>query len=157
TAHHGRTMRRLFRWLVILGIVGLIGWAAAGPAATYLKERSRITYREAFVTRGRIIAVVNSTGTVKPVQSVSIGTFVSGPIATIPVDFNAQVKKGDVMATIDPRIYEAAVARDRAFLANQKAGVQRAQAQLQQARNDEARSKALRAENRTFISDAEMD
>jgi HlyD family secretion protein len=61
------------------------------------------------------------------------------------------------MATIDPRIYEAAVARDRAFLANQKAGVERAKAQLQQARNDEARAKALRAENRTFISDTEMD
>ncbi len=150
-------MKRLVRWVIILGGLGLVGAAVVGPAAAWLRERSRVNYREAEVTRGAVVAVVNSTGTVKPVQSVSVGTFVSGPIATIPVDFNAEVKKGDVMATIDPRIYEAAVAHDRAYLANQRAGVERAKAQLQQARNDEARSLALRAENRTFISDAEMD
>ncbi|HEY1380934.1 MAG TPA: efflux RND transporter periplasmic adaptor subunit [Gemmataceae bacterium] len=150
-------MKRLIRWVIILGGLGLVGWAVSRPAAAWLRERSRVQYREAEVTRGAVVAVVNSTGTVKPVQSVSVGTFVSGPIATIRVDFNDEVKKGDVMATIDPRIYEAAVARDRAFLANQKAGVERAKAQLQQARNDEARAKALRAENRTFISDTEMD
>jgi HlyD family secretion protein len=88
---------------------------------------------------------------------VTVGTFVSGPIESIAVDFNAEVKKGDLLAKIDPRIYEASAAQGRAFLANQKAGVERAKAQLQQARNDEARSIALRAENRTFISDAEMD
>ena len=73
------------------------------------------------------------------------------------MDFNSEIKKGELLAKIDPRLYEAAVAQARAFLANQKAGVEQAKAQLQQARNDEARSVALRAENRTFISDTEMD
>jgi HlyD family secretion protein len=150
-------MKRLRRWAIILVILGVIGWAVGGPAAAYLKERSKINWREAEVTRGNIVAVVNSTGTVKPVQSVSVGTFVSGPIESISVDFNDEVKKGQLLARIDPRIYSAAAAQGRAFLANQKAGVERAKAQLQQARNDEARSIALRKENRTFISDTEMD
>ena len=90
-------------------------------------------------------------------RSVKIGSFVSGPIESIFVDFNAEVKQGDLMAKIDPRIYDAAVARDRAALANQKATVEQTQAQLQQAINDENRSKLLRAENKDYISDTEMD
>jgi HlyD family secretion protein len=150
-------MKRLRRWTIILVILGAIGWGVGAPAAAYLKERSKINWREAEVTRGNVVAVVNSTGTVKPVQSVSVGTFVSGPIESISVDFNAEIKQGQLLAKIDPRIYAAAVAQGRAFLANQKAAVDKAKAQLQQARNDEARSIALRKENRTFISDTEMD
>jgi HlyD family secretion protein len=150
-------MNRLIRWCLILGVLGLGGWMAYRPAAAYWKERNRVTYREADVTRGRVVSVVNSTGTVKPVRTVMVGTVVSGPIKSIFVDFNDEVKKDQSLAKIDPRIYEAAVARDRATLANQEASVERAKAQLQQAINDEARSKALRSENRTFISDTEMD
>jgi HlyD family secretion protein len=150
-------MRRLIRWGIVLGILGAIGWAVAVPGMAYLKERRRVTYREADVTRGRIVAVVNSTGTVKPVLSVAVGSFVSGPIDKIFVDFNDEVKKGQVMAQIDPLIYKANVARDRAVLATRRAEVDRVKAELQQAKNDEARANALRAENRTFISDAEID
>jgi HlyD family secretion protein len=150
-------MRRLIRWGIILGVLGLIGWAVAGPGMAYMKERRKVTYRDAEVTRGRIVSVVNSTGTLKPVQSVPVGTFVSGPIEEIFVDFNDEVKKGQVMARIDPRIYKANVARDQAILATRNAEVDRVKAELQQARNDEARSLALRAENKSFISDAEID
>src|SRR5690242_5827610 len=116
-------MRRLIRWGIVLGILGAIGWAVAVPGMAYLKERRRVTYREADVTRGRIVAVVNSTGTVKPVLSVAVGSFVSGPIDKIFVDFNDEVKKGQVMAQIDPLIYKANVARDRAVLATRRAEV----------------------------------
>jgi HlyD family secretion protein len=151
------TMKRLLKWLVILGVLGGAGYAASGPVGRYWKERQRVHWREAEVSRGRIVAVVKSTGTINPVRSVKIGSFVSGPIESIFVDFNAEVKKGDLMAKIDPRIYEAAVARDRAALANQRAAVEQTRAQLQQAINDEKRSQSLRAENKDFISDAEMD
>lgn len=152
-----RSMRRLIWWGLIIGGIAVVGVGVAGPIAAYLKERSRIVYREGEATRGNVVAVVNSTGTVKPVQSVLVGTFVSGPIAEIRVDFNSEIKKGDLLAKIDPRIYAATVSRDRAYLNSQKATVERAKAQLQQARNDERRSIALRAENRTFIADSEMD
>lgn len=150
-------MKRLIKWLVILGVIVGILVASSGPIAAYLKERKRVSWREAEVTRGRIVAIVKSTGTINPIRSVKIGCFVSGPIESIFVDFNAEVKQGDLMAKIDPRIYEAAVARDRAALGNQRATVEQTRAQLQQAINDENRSKALRAENKDFISDTEMD
>jgi len=142
---------------MILGGIGGIGWGITSPAVKYWKERSRIVWREADVTRGRIVAVVNATGTIKPVRSVLIGSFVSGPIKEIFVDFNDEVKAGQMMAQIDPLLYKANVARDAATLATKKADIERVKAQLQQAINDQARSKALRAENRLFISDAEMD
>jgi HlyD family secretion protein len=150
-------MKRLIRWLVILGVLGGVGWAIAAPVAGWLRERSRVTYREAVVTRGRIVAVVNSTGNVKPVRSVSVGAFVSGPVVEICVDFNDEVKKEQVLAKIDPKIYEAAVAGSRAALATRRAEVKRTKANLQQACNNEKRALTLQAQNKNFISDQEMD
>lgn len=150
-------MKRILRWLLILGSLGGLGYAASGPIAQYWKERNRVTFREDSVSRGRVVSVVNSTGTVKPVRSVLVGTFVSGPVETIHVDFNDEVKKGTLLARIDPRIYKAAYEQARALLATRTADIERVKANLQQARNNEARSKSLKAENRDFISDAEMD
>jgi HlyD family secretion protein len=150
-------MQRLLRWSLVLGVLAAAAWAISGPGLTYLKERNRVHYREADVTRGRIVAVVNATGTIKPVRSVQVGSFVSGPIESIYVDFNDEVKKDQVLAKIDPQIYKANVARDEAIWATRKADVARVTAQLQQARNNEKRSLALRAQNRSFISDQEID
>ena len=108
---------KLVRTLLIVAMVlGIAGWAASWPAARYLKEHNRPNFREAKVVRRTISAVVNSSGEVKPVLSVSIGSFVSGPIIKLHVDFNDQVKKDQLLAEIDPQIYNAAVegARGRA-------------------------------------------
>jgi HlyD family secretion protein len=150
-------MRRLIKWGIILGVLAAAGWAVAVPGMAYLKERRKVTFREAEVSRGRIVTVVNSTGTIKPVRSVAVGSFVSGPIKNILVDFNDEVKKDQELAEIDPQIYDAAVNRDEAILATRVAEVERAKAELQRAENDEARSLALRDENKTFISAAELD
>lgn len=150
-------MRRLLKWVIILGLFGLAVWGASMQAMSYWKERTRVRFQDGEVSRGTIVAVVNSTGTIKPVRSVQVGAFVSGPIEEIHVDFNAEVKKGDLLATIDPRLYIANVDRDKANLATREAEVLRVEALLQQAKNDEARSKKLRAESQDFISDAEMD
>ena len=149
-------MKWVVRFAVLAVLVGVVA-AAVGPARAYWKEKNRPKFRQAEVSRGRVVSVVNSTGTVKPVRSVAIGSFVSGPVAELFVDFNAEVKKGDLLAKIDTRIYDASVARDRAALVTQKAQVDRIKADLQRAENDERRSKALRAQNEDFISDTEMD
>jgi HlyD family secretion protein len=73
------------------------------------------------------------------------------------VDFNQQVKKDDLLARIDPRLYEANVARDKAALGTALAEVNRAEAMLQQAINNEHRAQALEARNKDFISETEMD
>jgi HlyD family secretion protein len=137
--------------LVVLGAVG----AAYSPLRTYWNNRHRPRYRLAEVTRGPIIAVVNSTGIVQPEVSVSVGSFVSGPIERVYVDFNAEVKKGQLLAKIDPRIYEAAVARDEAVLATRQADLKRVEALLQQAANDLERAEGLY--KRGLMSDTEID
>ncbi|MDA1052757.1 MAG: efflux RND transporter periplasmic adaptor subunit [Planctomycetota bacterium] len=147
------------RYKIIVGLL-LVGGACAAaykPAADYWKKRNQPTWKQVETTNGTIIAVVNSTGTVKPVLSVQIGSFVSGPIKELFVDFNQEVEKDEVLATIDDRIYQASVARDRAFLATSNAEVDRAQALLQQAINNEARALSLQEENEDFISDQELD
>jgi HlyD family secretion protein len=150
-------MRRLFRWLVILALLGGVGAAVVVPALAWIEKRSQRTYQTATVSRGRVETVVNSTGTVKPVRSVSVGAFTSGPIAEILVDYNSVVKKGQVIALIDRKLLKAAVDRDRAALETQKAELKRVEALLQQAKNNEARACRLAAVNKDYLSDTEMD
>src|SRR5205823_4067044 len=72
-------------------------------------------------------------------------------------DFNSPVTKGMLLATIDRLLPEAAVRGNKAFLETKKAEVARAEALLKQAENDWARAQRLKAENKNFISDAELD
>lgn len=151
---------RLIRWSIYLTLLG--GMVAGGflgyrPLMDYLAERNRQRYRTAEVSEGEIIAVVNSTGTVKPVSQVTIGSFVSGPIEELFVEFNQQVEKGEVLATIDPRIYAANVARDEANLATRMAEKERIEADLQRAVNDEKRARRLQSQNGGYISESELD
>ncbi len=142
--------------LILVVVLGAVA-AASRPVAQYWRARNRVQFRTAEVSRGTIVQVKNSTGTIKPVLSVQVGSFVSGPIMELHVEFNDHVKKDQLMAKIDPLIYNSNVARDEAVLATRKADVERVKAQLQLATNDERRSKELRAENQDFISQAEMD
>ncbi len=139
----------------------VVGTAAAAasylPVKQYWKERNRPQYQEEEVTRGRIVFEVNSTGTVQPVLSVHIGSPVSGPIEELHVEFNQQVRKGDLLAKIDPKLYESNKQRDEAALITRKADVDRVKALLQQAVNDERRANSLRANNKDYVSDTEMD
>ncbi len=150
-------MRTFLKILIILAVIGGLGYAAYLPVSRYLAERNKVIWRTAKVEQGNIVAVVNSTGTIKPKLQVTVGSFVSGPIKELHCEFNQEVKKDDLLAKIDPRIYEANVARDKASLANREADIYRVQAQLQQAINDEKRAIALSQEDKTFIAQAEMD
>lgn len=150
-------MKSLLKILFGLAILGAIGYGSYFPIIHYWNERNKPAFRTAKVESGKIVAVVNSTGTVKPKIQVAIGSFVSGPILELYCEFNQEVKKGDLLAKIDPQIYEANVARDKASLANRQADVNRVRAQLQQAINDEKRAVALQQEDESFIAQAEMD
>ncbi len=142
--------------ILVLAVAGLSA-AAYRPATEYWAERNRPKFDIAKVERGELTEVIKSSGTIQPVLSVHIGSFVSGPIEELYVDFNDEVKKGDLLAEIDPRLYKANVARDRAALATRKADVERIKARLQNAVNDERRSVGLKSDNADFISDTEMD
>jgi HlyD family secretion protein len=131
--------------------------AAGVRAKSWWEQRLVPRYLTATVSRGRVETVVNSTGTVKPVLSVSVGAFTSGPIAKVYVDFNSVVTKGQVLALIDPSLLEAAVERDRAAVESQKADLARVEALLQQAKNNEKRARQLLAINKDYIAETDVD
>ncbi|WP_373650210.1 efflux RND transporter periplasmic adaptor subunit [Schlesneria sp. DSM 10557] len=150
-------MKKFLRWLLFILVLAGIGYAAAVPMQAYLAKRNLVHWRTDKVVQGSIKSMVNSTGTVKPKLQVAVGSFVSGPVIELNVGFNQEVKAGDLLARIDPLLYEANVARDEASLRNREADVDRVRAQLQQARNDEKRAIALHLEDSSFIAQAEMD
>lgn len=150
-------MKTLLKIVIVASLIGAAGVIAYRPAATYWAQRNRVTWETASIERGDITRYVNSTGTVQPVLSVSIGSFVSGPIVELNVDFNDEVKVGDVLARVDPRLFKANVDRDEATLATRQAELERVEAQLQQALNNYIRGQKLRQTNQDFMSDREMD
>lgn len=101
-------------------------------------------YRTTPVDRGEIVRAVSATGQLQPLVSVSVGSTVSGLVKSVEVDFNAQVKKGQVLARIDPETF---LQRIRQL----QAGVTQARAQAAQARADAGRYERLAKEG--FASD----
>ncbi len=85
------------------------------------------SYQTAAVIRGPITQAVSATGTLNPVVNVQVGSQVSGNIQKLFVDFNSPVKEGEVVAQIDPVLFQANVAQAEGELANAKAGLELAQ------------------------------
>ncbi len=150
-------LRFFVKLTIFFASMGGLAWGAYGPVRDYIKQRNQPVWETAKVVRGNAVREINSSGTVRPVLRVSVGSFVSGPIVELKVDFNDEVKEGQILAMVDPRLFEANVARDEATLATRDAEVNRVQAQLQQARNNLLRGEKLRAKNKDFLSDREMD
>ena len=107
------------------------------------------------VTRGSIVRAVTATGTVNPVVTVQVGSYVSGPIQAIYVDFNSPVKTSQVIAKIDPRPFAAQVALNTAAVANAKAQLEKDQANLGYQKLTYERDLKLLAEN--VVSQDQLD
>ncbi|HKV54241.1 MAG TPA: efflux RND transporter periplasmic adaptor subunit [Candidatus Binataceae bacterium] len=104
--------------------------AAASFFFWWAREPDPVRFAVAQVTRGPVVRSVAATGTVNPVTTVQVGTYVSGPIIAIYVDFNSRVRAGTLMAKIDPRPFAAQVALSRAALANSQAQLRKDEANL---------------------------
>ena len=123
-------MRRLL-WLLIL-----LGLAGAGTAAyVYYNDRpTPLHYVTARVERGQIAATVNATGTVNAVVTVQVGSQITGRIQQLFADFNTAVREGQIIAQIDPALFEARVSQVRAALSNARAAVRVAEATVENTR-----------------------
>jgi len=150
-------MRTFLKSLLIFAVLAALGYFGFVKGKQWLAERNKPRFRMATVERGDLRITVNASGEVKPTIEVQIGSFVSGPILQLFAQHNDEVKAGQILAKIDPRIYKAAVDRDEAALGARIGDVARVQAELQRARNDEKRSGTIKAENEDFISQAELD
>jgi HlyD family secretion protein len=106
------------RWIVLIVLLAACGIAGAFAAA---KARASASYVTAPVTQQTLVQTVTASGTVNPQNDISVGTQVSGTIASIAVDYNSKVRKGQVLARLDPRTFDAQLNQARAALAQAQA------------------------------------
>jgi HlyD family secretion protein len=122
--------------IVAVALATLAGWQLRPKAE---KE----PYRQAAVERGDITRSVSASGSLQALITVDVGSQISGQISKVMVDFNDQVKKGQVLATIDPQTFESRVAQGQADIAAGVAAVKQAEANLANAKADYDRKKVL--------------
>ena len=103
-------MKTLTKWLVRIVWLAVLcgaGWWAWRWYGTRKEEASAVRYRTAPVVRVDVFRTVEATGTVQPIKEVEVGAQVNGRIVKLFVDYNSTVTNGQVVALIDPLVYEA--------------------------------------------------
>src|SRR5229473_1286904 len=131
-------MKTKGKWLILVALVVVVvlfatfGW----------NHTSQAQHFTAKVERGEIRDVVEATGTINAVITVQVGSQVSGTIAKLNVDFNSRVHKGDVVALIDPALFQGALLQSSADLDNAKPNVAAAKANLEKAKAASQQTKA---------------
>jgi len=134
------TKRKILILFLLLAGVGIF-------TAFMLRSKTPIQYYTAKVENGEIKQVVEATGTINAVITVQVGSQVSGAISKLYVDFNSRVKKGQLIAQIDPALFEGALSQAKADLANAKANLSVAVAGTAKAKANEVQCKADYARN----------
>src|SRR6266487_829036 len=128
-------MKRAITVLLIMAAIG------AGAGAYYIRRGGTETQvNTSPVTRGDIVDSVGSTGTLQAVTTVQVGSQVSGNISWLGADFNSIVKKGQVIAKLDPSLLEAQVQQARANLVKSQADLDRNKVGLTDARQKYTRA-----------------
>jgi HlyD family secretion protein len=141
------------RAIFVLLIIAAIG---AGAGAYYIRHGGTdITVNTSPVTRGEIIDTVGATGTLQAVTTVQVGSQVSGNISYLGADFNSIVHKGQVIAKLDPSLFQAQVEQARANLLKSQADVEHNKVALTDAQQKYARAKELSARN--LIPQSDLD
>lgn len=131
--------------VIIVIIIGAIGFAGS----------KQVKYNTKTLKRCTITEVVEASGTINPVNTVSVGSTVSGLIKEIYVDYNDVVKKGQILAQIDPANFEATVQQNQAQINNARANLAKLQAIANYDQKQYVRYKNLYAKN--FVAKSELD
>ncbi len=141
---------------VKIAIIALAIVVTVGGGWYYLaKVDDTPQFRTEPVSRGDIVAQVTATGTLNAVVTVLVGTQVSGTISHIYADYNSPVKQGQLLAQIDPSLFQAQVDQARANLEQAIATVKKAEVTLIDTKKTYERNKAL--VEKGFISQSEFD
>lgn len=117
--------------------------------------KNHVEYQTAKIKRRTITQVVEASGTINPVNTVSVGSTVSGLISAIYVDFNSKVTKGQLLAEIDPRTFQATVDQNLASMNSAEADLANREATLEMSAKTLRRYRNLYA--RSFIPKADLD
>jgi len=139
------TKRRPWRLIALAAAVALI---AAGAAAWWIALRPQpASYVTNPVTRGDVATTITASGTINPVITVQVGTYVSGTIVSLTCDYNTRVHKGQLCAKIDPSPYQIVVDEDAANLSLAKAQLVKDQANVVYTRLADGRAQLLLKED----------
>ena len=144
-------IRRFFAWIwrhKWWSLICIIILLTAGLWWFFATRADKVEYVTVNITRGDLRQVVTATGEINPVNTVSVGSQVSGTIEDIFVDYNSHVSKGQLLLKIEPSVLEAAVAEAQAALESAKS-------QLTLSKNDYERNKTLYDSG--YIARAEME
>jgi HlyD family secretion protein len=139
------------KWLLAVSLIAIL-LAAAGILYSRNGE-SGARYKTKKIERGDVTATVSATGKVNAVVTVQVGSQVSGSIQRLYVDFNSKVTKGQIVAQIDPALFEAQVAQAKGKLANDQANVEKARVVLLDAKRNLGRMEELLSKNLVAQSD----
>jgi HlyD family secretion protein len=131
---------------IVVSVLVVLAVVALASRAFVAKESPEAQYRTEPVSRGPLVASVTATGTVNPVKTVQVGTYVSGPVQAIDADFNSPVTRGQRVAKIDPRPFELRVRQAEAALANTRARLVKTRADLDYKTRNLARNRRLASE-----------
>ncbi|MBQ6472822.1 MAG: efflux RND transporter periplasmic adaptor subunit, partial [Victivallales bacterium] len=146
-------MKKIAVMILVVALAGCGWWLWRGRRNVATKNA--VFYRCAKVASGTITQEVSATGTIKPIKEVEVGAQVNGKIISLTVDYNSRVKKGEVVAQIDPATYEATYNAAKAQLSSAMATLEKTQASLSLAEKELARLKSL--VDRKMVSDSEYD
>src|SRR5436190_14955523 len=147
-------------------VVAVVALAAIGGGGygyyRYTKKPAAPAVTTAAVTRGDVVETVGATGTLQAVTTVQVGSQVSGNIAYLGADYNSLVKKGQVLAKLDPSLFEAQAQQSRANLAQARANLTKAQSELERNRVQliDAQQKFNRAKelaSRSLLPQSDLD
>jgi HlyD family secretion protein len=144
-------MKKLLLIITALAIIA----AGVGAYYRYRKAGPEPTVTTAAVSRGDIVDAVGATGTVQAVTTVQVGTQVSGTIQELHADFNSLVRKGQVIARLDPSLFQTQIEQARANLIRAQADLERLKVTL-----DDARTKLKRAQelwDKKLIPQSELE
>src|SRR5262245_28340287 len=140
--------------IVTLLAVGVVG-ASAYAYYHYKETGPKFTVNTAAVSRGDVVDTVGATGTLQAVTTVQVGTQVSGTISELHADFNSLVKKGQVLARLDPSLFQTQIEQAKANLVRSQADLERLKVSLEDANTKLARAKELSA--RQLLPKSELD
>src|ERR1700677_1721968 len=138
-------MSKIIRAIALFLLVVGVGVGAWRYRATH--KAPDVTFKTAAAEKHRIVGKVTASGTLSALVTVLVGTQVSGRIQKLNADFNSTVTKGQLVAKIDPQIFEATVAQAQANYAQAKASIVNAEAQAKNADTQLARTRSLREQN----------
>ncbi|MGV8996523.1 MAG: efflux RND transporter periplasmic adaptor subunit [Parvibaculaceae bacterium] len=122
-----RKLPRQRQWMLAGGIAAIV---IVGAGYFYFSDSSSVTYRTATVTRGDVEQTVTALGALQPKEYVDVGAQVSGTLEAVHVNIGDLVTKGQLLAEVDPTLYEATVASDKAKLRDLEAQIKGQEAQL---------------------------